>query len=244
RRDVDVNHNGFIDTPEDRNPDGIFEPCEDLNGNGVQDKNEPDRGNCLLDPAEDANHNGILDTEDLNHNGVLDPGEDKNGNGILDTEDKNGNGRLDLGEDRPDGIWTPFCPADDPNTNRPPAGRNSRRAIARAKASSGAPTGVRIRATSASASARLSRSPDGHVRPGSLWYSQCPLSRVKETLDATMDVRPLGLSSPHARRQTPARAAGGDAEGRRIRPGDRVEAHRSGQEIQPGPERRPLSSGG
>jgi len=117
RRDVDVNHNGFIDTPEDRNPDGIFEPCEDLNGNGVQDKNEPDRGNCLLDPAEDANHNGILDTEDLNHNGVLDPGEDKNGNGILDTEDRNGNGRLDLGEDRPDGVWTPFCPADDPNMN-------------------------------------------------------------------------------------------------------------------------------
>ncbi|HYS05042.1 MAG TPA: POTRA domain-containing protein [Candidatus Dormibacteraeota bacterium] len=117
RRDVDVNHNGFIDTPEDRNPDGVFEPCEDLNGNGVQDKNEPDRGNCLLDPAEDANNNGILDTEDLNHNGVLDPGEDKNGNGILDTEDRNGNGRLDLGEDRPDGIWTPFCPADDPNMN-------------------------------------------------------------------------------------------------------------------------------
>ena len=117
RRDVDVNHNGFIDTPEDRNPDGVFEPCEDLNGNGVQDKNEPDRGNCLLDPAEDTNHNGILDTEDLNHNGVLDPGEDKNGNGILDTEDRNGNGRLDLGEDRPDGVWTPFCPADDPNMN-------------------------------------------------------------------------------------------------------------------------------
>jgi surface antigen Omp85-like protein len=117
RRDVDVNHNGFIDVPEDRNPDGIFEPCEDLNGNGVQDKNEPDRGNCVLDPAEDANHNGVLDTEDLNHNGVLDPGEDKNGNGILDTEDKNGNNRLDLGEDRPDGKWTPFCPADDPNMN-------------------------------------------------------------------------------------------------------------------------------
>ncbi len=117
RRDVDVNHNGFIDTPEDRNPDGIFEPCEDLNGNGVQDKNEPDRGNCLLDPAEDLNGNGVLDTEDLNHNGVLDPGEDKNGNGILDTEDRNGNGRLDLGEDRPDGVWTPFCPADDPNMN-------------------------------------------------------------------------------------------------------------------------------
>jgi outer membrane protein insertion porin family len=117
RRDVDVNGNGFIDTPEDRNPDGIFEPCEDLNGNGVQDKNEPDRGNCVLDPAEDVNHNGVMDTEDLNHNGVLDPGEDKNGNGILDTEDRNGNGRLDLGEDRPDGIWTPFCPADDPNMN-------------------------------------------------------------------------------------------------------------------------------
>jgi outer membrane protein insertion porin family len=117
RRDVDVNHNGIIDAPEDRSPDGIFEPCEDLNGNGRQDKNEPDRGNCLLDGPEDTNGNGILDTEDLNHNGILDPGEDLNGNGILDTEDNNHNGRLDFGEDRPDGKWTPFCPADDPNMN-------------------------------------------------------------------------------------------------------------------------------
>jgi len=117
RRDIDLNHNGVIDLPEDRNPDGKFEPCEDLNHNGVQDKNEPDRGNCLLDPSEDLNGNGILDTEDLNHNGILDPGEDLNGNGILDSEDKNRNGFLDPGEDRPDGVWTPFCPADDPNMN-------------------------------------------------------------------------------------------------------------------------------
>jgi len=121
RRDIDVNGNGFIDTPEDRNPDGILdpklEPCEDLNGNGKIDKNEVDRGNCVLDPSEDTNNNGVLDTEDLNRNGVLDPGEDLNGNGILDTEDANRNGRLDLGEDRPDGKWTPFCPADDPNMN-------------------------------------------------------------------------------------------------------------------------------
>jgi len=121
RRDIDVNHNGFIDPPEDRNPDGILdanlEPCEDLNHNGRIDKNEFDRGNCLLDPTEDTNGNGVLDTEDLNRNGVLDPGEDLNGNGVLDTEDRNGNGRIDFAEDRPDGIWTPFCPADDPNMN-------------------------------------------------------------------------------------------------------------------------------
>ncbi|HEU4400904.1 MAG TPA: POTRA domain-containing protein [Candidatus Polarisedimenticolia bacterium] len=117
RRDKDLNGNGLIDFPEDRNPDGVFEPCEDLNGNGRQDKNEPDRGNCRLDPAEDLNGNLRLDSEDLNHNGLLDPGEDVNGNGILDTEDRNGNGRLDLAEDRPDGVWTPFCPADDPNMN-------------------------------------------------------------------------------------------------------------------------------
>ncbi len=117
RRDIDLDGNGFIDAPEDRNPDGIFEPCEDLNHNGKQDADEPDRGNCLLDPPEDTNGNGFLDTEDLNRNGVLDPGEDLNGNGVLDTEDANHNGRLDLGEDRPDGIWTPFCPADDPNMN-------------------------------------------------------------------------------------------------------------------------------
>ncbi|HKB08658.1 MAG TPA: POTRA domain-containing protein [Candidatus Polarisedimenticolia bacterium] len=117
RRDIDVNHNGFIDLPEDRNPDGVFEPCEDLNANGKRDPNEPDRGNCLLDPSEDANGNGVLDSEDLNHNGVLDPGEDLNGNGRLDTEDGNANGRLDPAEDRPDGVWTPFCPADDTNMN-------------------------------------------------------------------------------------------------------------------------------
>jgi len=117
RRDIDVNHNGVIDLPEDRNPDGKFEPCEDLNHNGVQDKNEPDRGNCLLDPSEDTNNNGILDTEDRNHNGILDPGEDLNGNGILDSEDRNRNGFLDPAEDRPDGVWTPFCPADDTNMN-------------------------------------------------------------------------------------------------------------------------------
>jgi len=117
RRDLDVNHNGQIDFPEDQHPDGIFEPCEDLNHNGKQDKNEFDRGNCLLDPSEDLNGNGILDTEDLNHNGILDPGEDLNGNGILDSEDRNHNGILDPGEDRPDGVWTPFCPADDPNMN-------------------------------------------------------------------------------------------------------------------------------
>jgi len=121
RRDIDVNHNGVIDVPEDRNPDGILdaklEPCEDLNHNGVIDKNEFDRGNCRLDPSEDLNGNGILDTEDLNHNGVLDPGEDLNGNGVLDSEDKNRNGFLDPAEDRPDGKWTPFCPADDTNMN-------------------------------------------------------------------------------------------------------------------------------
>jgi outer membrane protein assembly factor BamA len=117
RSDEDLNHNGFIDFPEDHNPDGIFEPCEDLNGNGKQDANEPDRGNCRLDAGEDLNHNGILDSEDLNHNGILDPGEDLNGNGILDSEDKNGNGLLESSEDRPDGIWTPFCPPDDPNMN-------------------------------------------------------------------------------------------------------------------------------
>jgi outer membrane protein insertion porin family len=117
REDKDLNGNGIIDTPEDQNPDGIFESCEDLNHNGKQDRNEADRGNCRLDPGEDLNGNGILDTEDLNHNGILDPGEDRNGNGILDTEDLNHNGKLDPGEDRPDGIWTPFCPADDPNMN-------------------------------------------------------------------------------------------------------------------------------
>ena len=90
---------------------------KDLNGNGVIDPPEDLNHNGILDPSEDLNNNGILDTEDLNHNGILDPGEDLNGNGILDTEDKNHNGVLDLGEDRPDGRWTPFCPADDPNMN-------------------------------------------------------------------------------------------------------------------------------
>ncbi|MCZ6695824.1 MAG: BamA/TamA family outer membrane protein, partial [Acidobacteria bacterium] len=99
RSDVDVNGNGLIDFPEDRNPNGVFDPCEDLNGNGVQDPGEFDRGNCVLDPPEDLNMNGILDTEDLNRNGVLDPGEDVNGNGLLDSEDLNGNGLLDFGED-------------------------------------------------------------------------------------------------------------------------------------------------
>jgi len=117
RRDIDVNNNGFIDFPEDSHPDGTFEPCEDLNHNGRQDSNEPDRGNCLLDPSEDLNQNGLLDSEDLNHNGILDPGEDLNGNGALDVEDANNNGQLDLGEDRPDGQFTPFCPADDVNMN-------------------------------------------------------------------------------------------------------------------------------
>lgn len=122
RRDLDVNSNGFIDLPEDTNPDGIWLPhsCEDLDNDGKQDANEPDRGNCVLDPSEDLNGNGLLDTEDLNRNGILDPGEDLNGNGLLDVEDANGNGRLDLSEDRPDGVWTAFCPADDPNMNGVP----------------------------------------------------------------------------------------------------------------------------
>ena len=80
-------------------------------------RSEDRNHNGRLDPDEDTNGNGILDTEDLNHNGVLDPGEDLNGNVILDTEDKNGNGFLDPAEDLPDGAWTPFCPADDPNMN-------------------------------------------------------------------------------------------------------------------------------
>ncbi len=117
RKDIDVNGNGVIDFPEDRDPDGILEPCEDLNGDGKLDGIEVDRGNCRLDPSEDVNNNGILDCEDRNHNGVLDPGEDLNGNGRLDCEDLNGNGRLDFAEDRLDGKWTPFCPADDPNMN-------------------------------------------------------------------------------------------------------------------------------
>jgi outer membrane protein insertion porin family len=117
RQDIDVNQNGFIDAPEDRIPNGVFDPCEDLNGNGRQDGNEVDRGNCLLDPSEDLNGNGLLDTEDLNRNGVLDPGEDANGNGLLDTEDANTNGQLDPTEDLPDGFWTPFCPVDDTNMN-------------------------------------------------------------------------------------------------------------------------------
>jgi outer membrane protein insertion porin family len=122
RSDIDANGNGFIDLPEDSNPDGVLLPntCEDLNGNGKIDPNEFDRGNCLLDPAEDLNGNGVLDTEDLNRNGVLDPGEDANGNGLLDTEDRNHNNRLDPAEDRPDGRWTPFCPADDVDMNGSP----------------------------------------------------------------------------------------------------------------------------
>lgn len=91
RRDLDVNGNGRIDFPEDLDGDGVLDPREDLNGNGT------------------------LDTEDLNRNGVLDPGEDGNGNGALDTEDLNGNGALDAAEDLLDGVWTPFCPPDDPN---------------------------------------------------------------------------------------------------------------------------------
>jgi len=117
RVDDDVNGNGFIDTPEDRIPNGVFDPCEDLNGDGVQDPNEFDRGNCRLDPAEDADGDFTLDTEDLNGNGALDPVEDLNGNGRLDSEDANGNGVLDAGEDRPDGFWTPSCPTDDTNMN-------------------------------------------------------------------------------------------------------------------------------
>jgi outer membrane protein assembly factor BamA len=121
RTDVDLDGNGFIDPPEDRNPDGILDanlqPCEDLNGDGVIQSNEIDRGNCLLDPDEDLNGNSLLDTEDLNRNGVLDPGEDLDGDGLLDSEDANGNGSLDLGEDRSDGQFTPFCPADDTNMN-------------------------------------------------------------------------------------------------------------------------------
>ncbi len=117
RLDTDVNGNGFIGRPEDT-PDGSFTPlcpADDVNMNGMQDPGESDHGNCLLDPDEDQNGNRILDTEDLNRNGVLDPGEDFNGNGVLDTEDHNGNNRLDPGEDAFDGLFTPFCPADDLN---------------------------------------------------------------------------------------------------------------------------------
>jgi outer membrane protein insertion porin family len=96
---------------------GPIRSDKDLNGNGIIDTPEDSNHNGILDPSEDKNGNGILDTEDKNHNGILDPGEDLNGNGILDTEDTNHNGFLDFGEDRPDGRWTPYCPADDPNMN-------------------------------------------------------------------------------------------------------------------------------
>jgi hypothetical protein len=114
---VDIDGNGFIDPPEDRNPNGTLDPCEDLNGNGIFEPNEADRGDCQLDPNEDMNGNRLLDTEDLNRNGILDPGEDLDGDGLLDDEDMNGNGSLDFGEDRSDGRFTAFCPADDFNMN-------------------------------------------------------------------------------------------------------------------------------
>jgi outer membrane protein assembly factor BamA len=92
RSDVDVNGNGFIDHPEDRDGDGILDVSEDVNGNSILDT-EDLNGNGALDPGEDLNGNGILDSEDVDHDGQLDFNEDLNGNGALDKgEDTNGDG--------------------------------------------------------------------------------------------------------------------------------------------------------
>ncbi len=92
RQDIDLNHNGVIDLPEDVDHDGILDPNEDINGNGVLDC-EDANGNGVLDPGEDLNGNGVLDCEDIDHDGRLDFNEDRNGNGVLDKgEDTNGDG--------------------------------------------------------------------------------------------------------------------------------------------------------
>jgi outer membrane protein insertion porin family len=90
RSDIDLNHNGIIDRPEDRDGDGILDPNEDTNGNGILDTEDRNL-NGTLDPGEDANGNGVMDTEDRDHDGVLEANEDINNNGVLDTgEDTNG----------------------------------------------------------------------------------------------------------------------------------------------------------
>jgi outer membrane protein insertion porin family len=92
RSDIDLDHNGVIDRPEDLDGDGILDSAEDLNANGLLDTEDRNH-NGILDPGEDANGNGILDTEDLDGDGRLDPNEDRNGNGALDAgEDTNGDG--------------------------------------------------------------------------------------------------------------------------------------------------------
>jgi outer membrane protein insertion porin family len=92
RSDVDLNHNGIIDRPEDRDGDGILDGNEDLNGNGILDCEDLNH-NGVLDPGEDVNGNGVLDCEDVDHDGHLDFNEDLNGNGVLDKgEDTNGDG--------------------------------------------------------------------------------------------------------------------------------------------------------
>ncbi len=92
RIDIDLNGNGFIDRPEDRDGDGVLDPSEDVNGNLILDTEDLNL-NGVLDPGEDANGNGILDSEDLDGDGLLEANEDVNGNGSLDTgEDTNGDG--------------------------------------------------------------------------------------------------------------------------------------------------------
>jgi len=92
RIDIDLNGNGFIDRPEDRDGDGNLDPAEDQNGNLILDTEDLNL-NGVLDPGEDANGDGILNTEDLDGDGLLEANEDVNGNGSLDTgEDTNGDG--------------------------------------------------------------------------------------------------------------------------------------------------------
>ncbi|MEM1166295.1 MAG: hypothetical protein AAGI30_08395 [Planctomycetota bacterium] len=99
----DANGDGVDSTGEDLPPiDGFFDTGEDLNANGVLDPGEDIDGDGFLDTTEDLDGDGNFDVgeDTVITNGVLDPGEDLDGDSFLDTtEDLNGNGVLDAGED-------------------------------------------------------------------------------------------------------------------------------------------------
>lgn len=113
----DLDMDGTVDVPEDRDGNGVL--GEDVDEDGHLDVAEDTNGNGILDLGEDPDCDGVLQrADDLDGDGVLLPSEDRDCDSILDVaEDADGNGVLSgFCEDR-DGDGALNTPCEDVNRN-------------------------------------------------------------------------------------------------------------------------------
>ncbi len=120
--DRDSDHDGLVDSKEDKNGNGIVDPGEtdplnaDTDGDGLPDGIEDKNHNWLIDPGEtdstqvDTDRDGLSDFIETGGDGIYNPelgdtdplNSDTDGDGILDgQEDRNHNGRIDIDETDP-----------------------------------------------------------------------------------------------------------------------------------------------